>query len=190
MRKVLVVDCHDSFVYNLVQLLRESNVATYDIVAIDAIDFYNLSQYSHILLSPGPGLPSDYPSLTQLIQKTYVTHSLLGICLGMQAIAVYFGCRLQQLSLPQHGHESFLRIIHHKDLFQGVAQQSSIGRYHSWIVVSDTVHSPLLVTAVDEEEHIMAIRHHQFPVFGVQFHPESIITHEGAKIIRDWLLAF
>lgn len=187
MKNVLVVDCNDSFVYNLVQLLRESRGCAYRIVNVNAIPFERLSDFSHILLSPGPGVPNDYPSLFRLLEQTKATHRLLGVCLGMQAIAQYFGCQLKQLDFPKHGHESNLRIMSFTDLFRNIPQQSVIGRYHSWIVNADSLTAAIQPLAWDDEQQLMALRHTSFQIYGVQFHPESIITQHGAKMIENWL---
>lgn len=188
MKNVLVVDCHDSFVYNLVQLLRESSACKYEVVSIDAIDFAALNRYSHVLLSPGPGLPADFPNFHKIIHATASTHVILGVCLGMQAIAEYFGCHLQQLKHPQHGHTSTLnRLDAHNPLLYNLSPHCTIGHYHSWVVNGESIARPLIITAKDDAEHVMAIRHQSLPIFGVQFHPESIITHEGSKIIKNWL---
>ncbi len=188
MKQVLVIDCHDSFVYNLVQLLRESQCCTYEVVSVDEIPFHRLSNFTHLLLSPGPGLPIDYPFLFHLLDKTLKTHHILGVCLGMQAIAEFLGCKLYRFDLPKHGHESFLHILNDNDLFRNIPQQSAIGRYHSSAVQPNSLADEVQLLAFDDEQHIMALRHCNYPVYGVQFHPESVITEHGRQLIRNWLL--
>ena len=149
-KRVLVIDNHDSFVYNLVQILRENKDCQFDIV--------------------------------------YNDHSILGVCLGHQAIAECFGARLQQLSHPKHGHESPLTIVDRGDiLYRGMTYPVQVGRYHSWIINPNTLPASLKVSALDEEGHIMSFYHETLPIHGVQFHPESIITRQGRGMINNWL---
>lgn len=187
MNKVLVVDCNDSFVYNLVQLLRENPDCSFEVVNVHRIPFERISVFSHILLSPGPGVPKDYPPLFTLLEKTLNTHCILGVCLGMQAIATYFGCRLKQLSFPKHGHESKLKIVDSTYLFKNIPSDTAIGRYHSWVVDPESLTDTMEVLALDEENHIMALKHRYYSIYGVQFHPESVITKNGVEMIRNWL---
>lgn len=187
MEKILVVDNYDSFVYNLVQLLRESGRA-FDIVRNDCIPFDRLSDYRRLLLSPGPGVPQEAGELLRLIGQCHATHSILGVCLGHQAIGEYFGAEVRQLSLPKHGHASPLRILEPDDtLYRGVEDGTIVGRYHSWVLDRDTFPSCLHPTAVDEDGNIMSFTHRTLPVFGVQYHPESVITVQGQTIVRNWL---
>lgn len=188
MKRVLVVDCNDSFVYNLVQLLRESDLCRFDVVNVREIPFDKLTDYSHILLSPGPGLPADLPHLGTLLQATHKSHTILGVCLGMQAIGEFFGCRLQQLPCPKHGHESALTITDKTDrLLFGTEGKVVVGRYHSWALEPKSVTDEIVVSAFDEEGNIMAVRHRRYPIWGVQFHPESIITSHGKQMIENWI---
>lgn len=189
MRNVLVVDCHDSFVYNLVQIIRESELCSFDVVPVDEIDYQSLSRYTHILLSPGPGLPHEYPQLFSLIEKTKSTHAILGICLGLQAIVEHFGGKLKQLSHPVHGHENCLVFEDPNEaLFESISSPCKIGHYHSWIADADSIVSPLHITARDDDGLVMAISHESFSIRAVQFHPESIMTDQGARMITNWLL--
>lgn len=189
MRHVLVVDCHDSFVYNLVQILRESEQCTFKVVPVDEIDFHSLSRYTHILLSPGPGLPEDHPQLLSLLEKSKTTHAILGVCLGLQAIVEFFGGRLAQIAHPDHGHENYL-VVEDQDevLFKGISFPCKIGHYHSWIADADSISSPLRITAWDNEKRVMAVSHEWLPIRAVQFHPESIMTAQGPQMIMNWLM--
>ncbi len=187
-KRVLVIDNHDSFVYNLVQILRENKDCQFDIVYNDRIDFSTLDRYDKLLLSPGPGIPSEAGDLLPLIDHCKETHSILGVCLGHQAIAECFGARLQQLSHPKHGHESPLTIVDRGDiLYRGMTYPVQVGRYHSWIINPNTLPASLKVSALDEEGHIMSFYHETLPIHGVQFHPESIITRQGRGMINNWL---
>ena len=189
MKKVLISDCHDSFVYNLLQLVRETDDCTYDIVSINDINFESLPSYTHILLSPGPGLPEEFPDLSKLIDCTHRTHSILGVCLGLQAIGEYFGGKLIQLPAPLHGHTGHLTITDNTEvILKNLPHRNKIGHYHSWLLDADILPSCLRVTATDEDGRIMAIRHNSLRVRGVQFHPESIITKGGKDIIYNWLM--
>lgn len=187
MEKILIVDNYDSFVYNLVQILRESGRA-FDIVRNDCIPFDRLSDYRRLLLSPGPGVPLEAGGLLRLIDLCHTTHSILGVCLGHQAIGEYFGAKVRQLSQPKHGHASQLCILEPDDaLYRGVENGTRVGRYHSWVLDRDTLPSCLLPTAVDEDGNVMSFTHRTLPVFGVQYHPESVMTVQGQAIVRNWL---
>ena len=187
-KNILVIDNHDSFVYNLVQILRENEHCQFDIVYNDQIDFSSLSRYDKILLSPGPGIPTEAGDLLTLIEHCKTTHDILGVCLGHQAIAESFGASLQQLPLPKHGHESPLTIVDPTDIFyHGLTYPVQVGRYHSWIVNPHTLPSCLRISALDEEGHIMSFYHTTLPIRGVQYHPESIITRQGCQMINNWI---
>lgn len=188
MKKILVADNHDSFVYNIVEILRHLDV-DYDIVLSDSIDVEILDGYDGFILSPGGGLPSDYPAMSAIVGKYYRKRPILGICLGHQAIAEAFGCRLINLKHPLHGHSTRLVLTSPKDpVFNNLSLPLKVGRYHSWIVDPDALPDCLEVIATDEDGNIMAVRHRQYPVYGFQFHPESIISAEcGSGMIENWL---
>lgn len=186
MKQVLVIDNHDSFVYNLIGLLREIEDIHWQIMRNDNIDFKQLENYQYILLSPGPGTPQHSNQLMQLIHHTHKTHSILGVCLGHQAINEYFGGTIKQLAFPKHGHPSTLKITNPKDIiFKDIEQPLQIGRYHSWTI--EHTGKDLQVSSIDEDNNIMSIYHTKYPIHSVQFHPESIITNCGRQIIKNWL---
>lgn len=190
MQKVLVVDNFDSFVYNLVQLLRESGLCEFDVVKNNAINMETLSNYDAVLLSPGPGIPETSNQLLELIAKIQYSHVILGICLGHQAIARHFGVKLRQLGQPKHGHLSRLQHLDkHSKLLNGIVENSIVGRYHSWVVDGEDFdrQNRLIATAWDEDNNIMAIEHRDYPIYGVQFHPESVISECGKQLILNWL---
>lgn len=188
MKHVLVIDNHDSFVYNLVQLLRENRHCSFDIVYNDQINFNTLHLYDKILLSPGPGIPEEAGQLLDLIHHCKYTHSILGVCLGHQAIAMSFGAKLTQLPFPKHGHESELSFVDKNDIIYKYTQQPfKVGRYHSWVVSPESLPPVLQVSSVDEEGNIMSFYHRTLPIHGVQYHPESIITKQGRQLINNWL---
>lgn len=188
MVQILVIDCFDSFVYNLVQILDESGLCTYDIVPADAIELSDLSTYDALLLSPGPGVPTELPLLMQVLQLCERTHHILGICLGHQAIGLHFGAQLRRLMRPLHGHTDILR---HggEGLLRGLNSLTSIGRYHSWVIDEHTLPSCLQVLGVSDlsPTEIMAIRHRELPIYGLQFHPESLMTEAGNRYLLSFL---
>ncbi len=189
MKKILVIDNYDSFVFNIVQLLREApETPLFDMVHNDCIDFTCLDKYGGLLLSPGPGVPSEAGELNHLIRKCGHSHSILGICLGHQAIAEVFGAGLLNLPFPLHGHHSVLTQVGGGDpLLDGLEMPAVVGRYHSWVVNPEAFPKDLQVTSVDESGNIMSLRHSGLPIFGVQYHPESYISNCGKVLISNWL---
>ncbi|WP_164111073.1 MULTISPECIES: anthranilate synthase component II [Sphingobacterium] len=185
--KILVIDNYDSFTYNLVHLLQELGV-DYEVVRNDKFNLDYIDQFENILLSPGPGIPEEAGLLMDVIRTYASKKRILGICLGQQAIAEVFGGKLFNMSRPLHGIASSI-IITDKDekLFQGFPEESKIGRYHSWAVDEKSLPDVLKITAIDENGIIMAIAHKQYDVRGMQFHPESILTDNGKKLIENWL---
>lgn len=186
---ILVVDNYDSFVWNVVALLRESEPACrLTVVKNDEVDLSFSDDYDGILLSPGPGLPSEAGLMPEIIRRCVDTHSILGICLGHQAIAECFGARLEQLQAPLHGVQDRLHIVKPEDdLLRGLSSDENIGHYHSWTVAREGFPDCLEITSTDESGRIMSLRHKTKRLYGLQFHPESYMTSCGEKIIRNWL---
>ena len=189
MQKVLLLDNYDSFTWNLAQMLDESGLCEFEVIKNDEITIDEARVFDKILLSPGPGLPDDAGILKELIGTLGPTKSILGVCLGHQAIAEVYGIRLKQLREICHGESTSVRIIEeHKDyLFEGLPNRFEAGRYHSWVIDLCNFNKQLKVTAINESYRIMAISHREFDVKGVQFHPESILTPLGHRIIGNWL---
>lgn len=192
MIRVLVVDHHDSFVYNLVQIVREAPDCTYKVVAIEEVEHLSepLSDYTHILLSPGPGHPDEYPALARLIHRCKHSHTILGVCLGFQAIALAFGGVLEQLSSPKHGHASCLvEFRGEARLLEGLIRPIVVGRYHSWGVPLNGLPDSLCLDATyeDDPNQVAVFSHKELPIYGVQFHPESVLTPQGVSMVRHWL---
>lgn len=189
MKKVLVIDNYDSFTYNLVHILRELGLGeSMEVHRNDKVDVDYAADFDKILLSPGPGLPEDAGIMPQLIKRYSREKSILGVCLGHQGIAESFGAALFNLPTVFHGVATKAILTKNKDvLFQGLPDQFNVCRYHSWAVVTDNFPSDLDITAEDETGSIMAIKHKQFSVRGVQFHPESIMTEYGKKMIQNWI---
>ena len=184
--KILVIDNYDSFVYNLVCMIKNLVNAEIDIVKNDKIDFDTLHTYSKILLSPGPGIPIDAGKMMQVLEDKSKTTSILGVCLGHQAIAEFSGGSLYNLQQPLHGVASNISILKDDYLFENTPKQFKIGHYHSWAVL-ETKTSNFEVLARDENNNIMAIKHKKYDVRGLQFHPESVLTEYGSTIIKNWL---
>jgi len=185
--KVVVVDNYDSFTYNLVHLLNECG---YDATVWrnDKFELKDLASFDKILLSPGPGLPSESGLLLDVIKEYGNTKSILGVCLGLQAITEVYGGSLYNLKRPVHGTATPLKVIKPDEvLFKGIPNNFQVGRYHSWAADKDNFSDELEITAVDSEGVIMAIAHKTLDVKGVQFHPESILSEHGKEIVSNWL---
>ncbi len=185
--KILVFDNYDSFTYNLVQLIKEQSNASVEVFRNDEIPLEAVKAYDKILLSPGPGIPSESGLLLPLIKEYAATKSIFGVCLGQQAIAEAFGGSLTNLSKVYHGIATPVELIAESILFEGLPTSFNVGRYHSWVVNESDLPSSLKVTSKDSEGYIMSLEHKEFDVKGVQYHPESVLTPEGAKIIANWL---
>lgn len=185
--KIVVIDNYDSFTYNLVHLLQELG-QEYVVWRNDKFKLEDLEDFDKILLSPGPGIPEEAGLLLDVI-RTYAPHkSILGICLGQQAIAEVFGGTLFNMEKPLHGVATNITVVDESEkLFRDFPKDSKIGRYHSWAVSKDTLPTCLKVTALDENGIIMALTHVEYDVRGMQFHPESVLTTNGKKLIENWL---
>jgi anthranilate synthase component 2 len=195
--KILVFDNYDSFTYNLVHLVNKIVSDKVDVFRNDEIPLEKVAGYDKIILSPGPGIPSEAGLLLPLIKEYADKKSILGVCLGHQAIGEAFGGKLVNLSTVYHGVATPVKIIKRgtsdekgtlqKDLFNGLPEEFAVGRYHSWIVSEEGFPEDLEITAIDENRYIMALRHKTYDVQGVQFHPESVLTPDGETILRNWL---
>ncbi|HBW79719.1 MAG TPA: aminodeoxychorismate/anthranilate synthase component II [Sphingobacterium sp.] len=185
--KIVVIDNYDSFTYNLVHLLQELD-QEYVVWRNDKFKLEDIDAFDKILLSPGPGIPEEAGLLLDVI-RTYAPHkSILGICLGQQAIAEVFGGTLFNMEKPLHGVATNISVVDESEkLFRDFPKDSTIGRYHSWAVNKDTLPASLKVTAIDENGIIMALTHTEYDVRGMQFHPESVLTTNGKKLIENWL---
>ena len=185
--KILLFDNYDSFTYNLVHAIKSLGYDNVDVYRNDKIELSQIDQYDKIILSPGPGIPSEAGIMMELI-KEYANHkSILGVCLGHQAIAEAFGAKLENISTVFHGVQTAIKIVKEDYLFAELPKEILAGRYHSWIVSKSDFHSELEVTAVDEAGDIMALKHKTLDLHGVQFHPESILTPDGVQIIQNFL---
>lgn len=188
MLKLLVVDNYDSFTYNLVQLVVQSSLCLYEVKKSDAIDINSVAGFDKIIFSPGAGVPAENPVMFEIIKKFSSTKSILGICLGFQAVAEAFGAELIKMDRVTHGIKKNITVVESTEyLFKDVPQNFSAGLYHSWCVSEKIFPDELKITAVSNDEIIMALAHKRYDVRGVQFHPESIMTGFGKKIINNWL---
>lgn len=186
---ILVLDNYDSFTYNLVQYIQEIMGRSVDVYRNDAITLEEVDRYDVIILSPGPGLPSDAGIMPALLERYASTKAILGVCLGHQAIGEAFGGTLENLDQVYHGIETPVELtVEDELLFREVPPVFQAGRYHSWVVRTDDLPPSLEVTAVDAEGVIMAFRHRRYNIRGVQFHPESIMTEYGMQMLENFLM--
>jgi anthranilate synthase component II len=188
--KILIFDNYDSFTYNLVHIVENILQQKMDVFRNDAIPLEKVKEYDKIILSPGPGIPSEAGLLLPLIREYAATKPILGVCLGHQAIAEAFGGKLENLSTVFHGvaHPVTLNAAGvASGIFKGLPETFEAGRYHSWIVSEENFPTEMEVTARDENDYIMALKHKKYDLQGVQFHPESVLTPLGPAILRNWL---
>lgn len=185
---VLVIDNYDSFTYNLVHILRELGLSdSMRIVRNDQFGLEEVDEYQNILLSPGPGIPKDAGLMPQVIEKYGSSKNILGVCLGHQGIGEAFGSQLLNLPKVYHGIVTNIEVLVEDRLFKGLPTQYRVCRYHSWVIDKDKVGDDLEVTSIAENGNIMSVRHKKYNVRGVQFHPESIMTEHGKKLMENWL---
>ena len=184
--KIVIIDNYDSFTYNLSHLVKELG-AEVTVVRNDQFELADLEQYSKIILSPGPGIPSEAGLLLDVIRTYAGRKPILGVCLGHQAIGEVFGAKLENLSDVFHGVATPCHIIADDPIFSGIPHDITIGRYHSWVVSREDFPDCLEITAISEQGQIMALRHRELNVRGIQFHPESILTPDGKKMLQNWM---
>jgi anthranilate synthase component II len=195
--RILVFDNYDSFTYNLVHLVEKITHIKVEVYRNDQIALEKVKKFDKIILSPGPGIPEEAGLLLPLIKEYASSKSILGVCLGHQAIGQAFGGKLVNLSTVYHGVATPVRVGPstssgresgvRSSLFEGLPDEFEAGRYHSWIVSDENFPDELEVTARDENNYIMALQHKKYDVQGVQFHPESVLTPDGEKILQNWL---
>ena len=186
MKKMLVIDNYDSFTYNLVHYLEDLDCEV-TVYRNDEFDIDEISHFDKILLSPGPGIPDEAGLLKAVIAKYAPTKSILGVCLGQQAIGEVFGGTLSNLDKVYHGVATMVKTsVDDELLFEGLGNEFEVGRYHSWVVDAE-LPEVLEATSFDENGQVMSLRHKTFDVRGVQFHPESVLTPNGKKILENWV---
>lgn len=187
-KQILVIDNYDSFTYNLVHYLQDLDcevvVKRNDKITLEAVD-----QFHKILLSPGPGIPDEAGLLKPIIKRYAVNKSILGVCLGQQAIGEVFGGSLENLSRVYHGVSTKIKLINSDEiLYRNIPETFEVGRYHSWVVAKN-LPAALIATAIDENGDIMSLKHREYDVRAVQYHPESILTEHGREILKNWIEA-
>ena len=184
--KVVVIDNYDSFTYNLVHLLKDLG-ADVTVFRNDKFRLEQLESFDKIVLSPGPGIPSEAGLLLDVIREYATRKPILGVCLGHQAIGESFGARLENLDDVFHGVATDATILSDSMLFKGLPRRITVGRYHSWVVSKEGLPESLEVLAESDEGQILALRHRELPVYGIQFHPESVLTPSGKEIVENFL---
>lgn len=190
MEKVVVIDNYDSFTYNLVHALNQITGTRVDVFRNDKVEIDALAAYTHIVLSPGPGIPDEAGLLKDIILKYAPEKRMLGVCLGHQAIAEVFGGSLINISKVFHGVSTRIRVLDREDyLYRDIPGEFDGGRYHSWIVSEKDLPDSLQITAKAEDGEIMGLSHKKYDVKGVQYHPESILTKEGMAILTNWIIS-
>ncbi len=188
MLSILIVDNNDSFTYNIVELLRQTKLCNVSVCLLENIDDCDLDIYDGIILSPGPGLPVEKKGLYEFIDKIWSIKPVLGVCLGHQAIAEYFGAKIYQLNKIVHGEPSTIIIENNHEIFKDLPLCFEVGRYHSWAVAENSLPGCLQVGAKTNDNIIMSLRHKTKNINTVQFHPESILTPYGKSIFTNWLV--
>ena len=185
--KLLVLDNYDSFTYNLVHLIEKVSNISFEVIRNDKISLEDVKAFDKILLSPGPGLPKDAGIMPELIKHYGSTKSILGVCLGLQAIGEAYGASLKNLDTVFHGLATPITIVSDDLLFKNCPKTFTVGRYHSWVINNQTLTGDLQTTSVDSDGNIMAVKHCTHDVRGVQFHPESILSQYGETMMENWL---
>ncbi len=187
-KHIVIIDNFDSFTYNLVHLIHEAGYQDVVVLKNNAFEIEDLQQYDYIVLSPGPGLPDEAGLLKEVIRAYGSSKKILGVCLGLQAIGEVYGGHLINLETVFHGIRTQIHIIDENDpILKGIGTQFEAGRYHSWVISQEDFPQALIVTARDSDGQIMAARHRDFQVYGVQFHPESYMTPQGIVMMRNFL---
>ena len=185
--KIAVIDNYDSFTYNLVHYLEDLN-ATVTVFRNDEFELQELGKFDKILLSPGPGIPDEAGLLKDVIKKYGSTKSIFGVCLGLQAIGEVFGGQLTNLEKVYHGVATKVTKTEDDFIFNDLPNTFEVGRYHSWVVSSQNLPTDLIITSTDDNGQIMSMKHAYYNIRGVQYHPESVLTPHGKKILENWLL--
>ena len=184
--KTVIIDNYDSFTYNLAHLVKELG-AEVDVLRNDKFELEELEKYDKIILSPGPGIPEEAGLLLEVIRTYAGRKPILGVCLGEQAIGQAFGGKLTNLSEVFHGIQTNVKIKNKDYIFSGLPTEIPVGRYHSWVVDTEEFPEELVITAISSEGQIMALKHREYDVHGIQFHPESVLTPDGKQIVSNWL---
>lgn len=185
--KVLLLDNNDSFTYNIVEYLRKISRIDLKVQKTDTLKLNNINLFDKIIISPGPGLPKDFPVLFEVIEKYYSSKKILGICLGHQAIGQFFGAKFINISPVIHGQSHLIKIIKPSPIFNNLPKSFSVGLYHSWALASEAFPNELEITSVSEKNIIMSITAKKYAVYGIQYHPESFITQYGYDVLKNFI---
>lgn len=188
MKKILLIDNNDSFTYNLVELIRQLDI-DFDVINYEDLIIDTVANFSHIIISPGPDVPSVYPKMFDLLERLYQQKNILGVCLGHQIICEFFGARLLNLTSPRHGMVGQLTLnpTQASQIFKNLPSQFQVGLYHSWAVSPQDFPNCLQVTSTCQDDIVMSVKHTTLPIFGVQFHPESYISQFGKAILANFI---
>lgn len=185
--KILLIDNFDSFTYNILELLRNTNLCHIEVVTSDKLQINDIVHYDGLIFSPGPGLPDDFPIMDSIINTYKSKIPIMGICLGHQAICKNYGMSLLNLDKVVHGQSRKIKIISDSILFKSLPSEFVVGLYHSWIVEQFSKIDSLIVTSISEDNYVMAVEDFENSIFGVQFHPESYITEFGLEIMINFV---
>ena len=185
--EAVLIDNNDSFTYNIVELVHNVSGQRLPVISSEQLDIGELENFDKFILSPGPGLPKDFPVLQKILDVYHTTKSMLGICLGHEAIAQFFGADLVHLPSVVHGQPKKITVRSNTLLFKDIPEHFNAGLYHSWVIDRDNLPPELLITAVSGEGNIMSFQHKDLRLFGIQFHPESIITEYGRELMKNFL---
>jgi len=188
MQKILLIDNYDSFTHNLLHYLAYNDICKVDVIRHNKLQLESVKKYDSVVISPGAGLPKDRPELFELLEHYSSSKKILGVCLGHQTIAEFYGAKLKNLAQVYHGISSSISILNSETIFKNINQNILVGRYHSWVVDSANFPAELEVTAIDIDKNIMAFRHKNLNIQGIQFHPESILTQSGLQMVENWIL--
>ena len=184
--KLLIIDNYDSFTFNLKHMC-EPYVSSVHVIRNDQLNVNDVIHFDKIIISPGPGLPLDAGISVDIVQRYYTKKPILGICLGAQAIALALGCKLFNLTKVMHGKKTKINILDLEDkVYENLPENIFVGRYHSW-AIDLSLNNDLITTAIDENHTVMSFRHLNHPIYGIQYHPESILTRFGQKILKNWI---
>lgn len=185
--KILLIDNFDSFTYNILEVLRNTNLCQIEVITSDKVQINDAYKYDGIIFSPGPGLPDDFPKMNSILNNYKGKIPILGVCLGHQAICQNYGLNLLNLDKVVHGQPRKIKIISNSILFKNLPTKFVVGLYHSWIVEHFKMTDSLIVTAISEDNYVMAVEDFENSIFGVQFHPESYITEYGLEILINFV---
>jgi anthranilate synthase/aminodeoxychorismate synthase-like glutamine amidotransferase len=185
--KTALVDNNDSFTYNIVELIRKIPGSLLTVIPYGELKIDDLEKYDKLILSPGPGLPDEFPVLQDVLKEYYDTKPMLGICLGHEAIAKFFGAELTHLPSVVHGQPKVINVVKESVFFRDIPEKFNAGLYHSWVIDKDKFPDELEITGLSDEGNIMSFQHKKLKLFGVQFHPESIITEYGREMMENFL---